>query len=89
MPPRRAPLTLEEAKSQVTALRRALAKMTREKFAEKKKVTALRRTLAEMTTEKNKAVKALVQFERRLKQIVEPYKPKPRSNAMLTEPLVL
>ena len=85
MPPRRASLTLEKAKSQMTELRRALAKMTTEMLAEKKKVTALRRTLAKVTTEKKRAVEALVRFERRLKKIVESYKPEPRSNAVKTE----
>ena len=82
-------LTLDLSKSQMTDLRRALAKMTTQMLAEKKKVTALRRTLAKVTTEKKRekkrAVEALVRFERRLKKIVESYKPEPRSNAVKTE----
>ena len=89
MPRRRWSLTLDQAKSQMTDLRRALAKMTTQMLAEKKKVTALRRTLAKVTIEKNRekrrAVEALVRFERRLKKIVESYKPEPRSNAVKTE----
>ena len=86
MPKRRWSLTLDQAKSRITDLKRALAKMTTLLLAEKKKVTALRRTLAKVTTEKKRAVEAMERFERRLKKIVESYKPEPRSNAMRTEP---
>ena len=89
MPKRRWSLTLDQAKSRITDLKRALAKMTTQMLAEKKKVTALRRTLAKVTTEKKRekkrAVEALVRFERRLTKIVESYKPEPRSNAVKTE----
>ena len=88
MPKRRWSLTLDQAKSRITDLKRALAKMTTLLLAEKKKVTALRRTLAILTTEnkrqKKRTVDALVRFERRLAKVVESYKPA-RSKAVKTE----